>query len=517
MKAINLTAIFLYLFAGTLLGQTYQVEFTPKQKTNSKNFIFHRVDEKGNIYVIGNDGNVKVINPSSGLVMVEKRMNMHPELNNQGFKYVHVVFNYNKPSLKVEKLEASDHSYYYIDFDHNLNLVGEPYKVSTNDECIVKSKKQYVGSHHLFLDKESGMIMHLTKVTCKSDDLTKFKAILRDRENKLIHEFEFSLNYQGISDIDLTIYNENNYFLKFKGYIQAGDNKKSSTLLELSDKLFHLDNNGNTREINTEILDDGYYFRELHVFKSGGELFIDAQLLGQEDLNFKGMFCGKIDLMLYEISEVEQRFFNKELVKSLRYEINNESTKINDYEGFSGRYKIINYISTEDGGRIYLYQDRNIYQYNSTDPNTGTTKTHTYYQYFDLIPIKLTKNGDIEWLQLIPVHQSTRFFDPGKGVSAFEKNGELMILQIASERITNLINDREFKDKSRGKDHLNKNVIISKIDKNGKFNSEIVLDMTKYKNLDIDAFRVIGDKINNQFSLIYQLSKKEIQLIFIHL
>jgi hypothetical protein len=518
-----------------LFSQNHTVRYLDEQKTVSRGSTFIGVDENGFVYSSSfrtyyavliqlYHSYIKVYDSKNGRVITEKKVTSNKELSQLGYKYIDFMIKDNKPVILCEKKgQGKDHDYYLVDIDEHFNIIGTPYKVGVNPNCKTFLKTKSVD---LFFaeDIESSLKLTLSEQTCKVGESITLHSIFRGKNNEIIHDLPLTIDIPQLSSLRATIYDENRYYLSILSFERK---KQEGKLLKRTEKnhiLLGVDKNGETSEINLDVLSNGNRIGAFRVSKSKDKLLFSGQIINKFG-QFAGVFTGVIDPKNNEISDVNEQYFTSEFVKRFWTEkaiekANKKDQKNNDDDdGFKGNYKLITSFPTDDGGLVNFYQKYWVKVVTSTrrDANGNmTTTTDYYYNYGELIPVKTNNKGDIEWVELIPAFQVTKNYDPGTSFLATQKNEDVYIFYNASNEQTEMIEEgAKSKSRKKLKDRIRKNATIVKIDKQGVLSQEKIIDLREDRSVHFDPGSMGVDADNHKIIMINNIKAKKSNLIVV--
>jgi len=536
MKKLTLILTTVLLIAQSTLSQDHTVEFLDEQKTTSRGATFIGMDENGYVYarsmrmfyllygyVVHNY--IKVFNSESGMLITDKRVDMNKELSKMGYSTIRFMLINNKPVFLCRKKgNKDDKDYYLVDLNEKLNLVGSPYKVGYSSDCksLFKSSESAM---YFFEDLETGLQLSVTDKSCKTDDASNLQAVLRDKDNMVVNDFPISIGVSNINQMSSTIYDKNKFYIKLFSLERKKQEGKLFKRTERNHILLAIENDGATTEIDIDVLGPGKYVGAFNMVKSDGQLLFSGQIIDEETSKFLGVFTGKIDPKNDEISDINEQYFESDFVE--RFWSKKQTKKAerrrnkgkDDDEGFKGSYRLIDYFPTDDGGFVNFYQKywMEVVTRTVRGPNgTTTTTTDYYYYYTDLIPVKTNKNGDIEWVELIPINQVTVNYDPGTSFLATQKDEDVFIFYNSSNEQDEMLEEgnRSEKRKKR-RDRIQKNATIAMISNDGTISFENVIDMREERNVSFNPGSMGKDENNQKIVMINNLKRKRSQLILV--
>lgn len=536
MKKLFITKLIVLLVGFNSFSQDHTVEFLDEQKTVSKGSAFIGMDENGyvyassfrNFYAVFSyiiHSYIKVYDSRDGRVITEKRIDVNKELSKLGYTYLSFMINDKKPVFLCKKRgKTEDNDYYLVDLDEKLNMVSDPYKVGYNSECKSFFKTSSVDLY-FSEDEETRLNLSITDKSCKSDEVVSLHGILRDKDNKMIHEFPLIIEVERINQLSATIYDENKYYLKV---LSLERKKKEGKLFKKTERnhiLLSLNSDGEVNEIDLDVLGPGVEVGAFRLVKSNGQLLFSGQVIDTEKKKFLGVFTGKIDPETDEISDINEQYFESEFVERFWTEKQTKKSEKrrnkgkDDGEGFTGNYKLIDYFSTDDGGVVSFYQKYWVQVVTSTrtDANGVTyTTTDYYYHYKDLVPVKTNKDGQIEWVELIPVSQVTVNYDPGTSFLATQKDEDVFIFYNSSNEQDEMLEEgRKSEKRKKLKDRVQRNATIAKISNEGIVSYETVIDMRDERRVYFDPGSMGIDKENHRIIMINNTKRKKSRLVVV--
>lgn len=524
------------VFVVNTFSQNYTVEFLDEQKTTSRGAAFIGMDENGYVYSYSfrsfyvvfsfiQHSYIKVYNSRDGSVIAEKRIDLNSDLSKLGYSILSFMLNDNKPVFLCKKRgRAEDNDYYLVDLDEHLNLISEPYKVGYNSECKTFLK---ANSADLYFseDLETRLKLSITDKSCKTDGVVSLYGILRDKDNNMLHEFPLVVEVPRINQLNATIYDENKYYLKILSIDRKKEEGKLFKTTERSNLLLSVDKNGQIEEIDLDVLGPGVFVGAFRIIKSQGKLLFSGQIMDDNTLKFSGIFTGIINPETNEITDLNKQYFESEFVErfwterqSKKSERRREKGK-DEGDGFNGTYKLIDYFPTDDGGMVSFYQKYWVDVVTSTrrDANGMVyTQIDYYYNYNDMIPVKTNKNGDIEWVEMIPIRQVTVNYDPGTSFLATQKGEDVFIFYNSSNEQDKMLEEERISTKrQKMRDRIQRNATIAKISNDGNISFETVIDMREERGISFNPSGMGVDKENHRIIMINNTRRKKSRLVVV--
>jgi hypothetical protein len=460
-----------------------------------------------------------------GNIVVEKRIDMNRDISKMGYTIVQFMIHDQKPVFLLKKrAQEGDQDYYFIDLNERFEIISDPYKVAYNSECKSFFKTSSVDLYFAE-DEETRLRLTISDRSCKTDEVVSLYGILRDGNNELIHEFPLILELAQLNQLNTTIYDENKYYLKVLSLERTKEKGKLFKQTERNHILIALNSEGQVKEIDLDILGPGVEIGAFRLLKSNGQLLFSGQVMDQESKKFLGVFTGKVNPETDEISDINTQYFENDFVE--RFWTDKQSKKASkrrakgndDGEGFTGSYKLIDYIATDDGGVVNFYQRYwvKVITTTRTDANGLTyTTTDYYYNYKDLIPVKTNKDGAIEWVELIPVSQVTVNYDPKTSFLATQKGEDVYVFYNSSNEQDEMLETGTRSEKrKRLKDRVQRNATVAKIDNNGAITYETVIDMGEERKVYFDPGSMGVDETNNRIIMINNTRRKKSRLVVV--
>lgn len=536
MKQLLITKILFLSLAFNSISQNHSVEFLDEQKTKSRGATFIGMDDNGYAYARSyrtfyavmtyiTHTYVKVYDTRNGSVVTEKRVDSDKGLSKSGFSVLRFMINDKKPVFLLKKRgnNKGDNDYYLVDLDEKLNIIGSPYKVGYSADC--KSFIKTNSDLYFFEDKESRLSLTFTDKSCKSDEEVSLHGVLRDKNNALIHDFSLILELPQINHLSATIYDENKYYINVLSIERKKQSGKLFKQTERNHFLLGLNSSGDITEIDIDVLSPGFDIGAFRMIKSDGALLFTGQMIDKQTKKFVGVFTGKIDPKTDEISEINEQFFDKEFVERFwteqqtkKSEKKRNKGKADDSEGFKGTFKLIDYIATDDGGFVNFYQKYWVKVVTRTTTTNGVTTTTTdyYYHYEDLIPVKTNKDGEIEWVELLPVMQVTVNYDPGTSFLATQKGGDVFVFYNSSNAQDEMLETgQQSGQRKKLKDRIQRNATIAKITNEGFLSSETVIDMREERKVNFDPASMGVDEKGERIIMINSMKGKKSNIVIV--
>ena len=166
-------------------------------------------------------------------------------------------------------------------------------------------------------------------------------------------------------------------------------------------------------------------------------------------------------------------------------------------------YDLRNLIYFEDGSAILCAEQYavNIVSSYVMGPNgTGTYVLNTYYEYDDIIAVKIKPDGDIDWVTKIPKRQYT-MNDEGFFSSYFMEIYKSKIYFLYNDHPDNLLeeinNTKKFKNFNGSKNSM---AVLAVLDYNGNFTREALF---KNKDTEVILRPKVCSSISNNEAIIF--------------
>lgn len=221
-------------------------------------------------------------------------------------------------------------------------------------------------------------------------------------------------------------------------------------------------------------INDGSYTGSGYSFSQDKNQLIYTALLSEKVRKYNtlsGVGILKLDAEKNTISELKPQLFDNKTIQNI---IEASKNKLN--KEIKGKDVLINYYriySTKtdpsDGSTIVTAQLHYMYQRCVTD-SRGNQRCNTYYYYGDIIVIKLSKNDELIWVNVLPRSHVYPFEIPNGdiGFSFFKKDQYCVFFTDG----TNNDNNKKVTKKSRS-------AVVYCFDKNGTMKKEVISNVQK--------------------------------------
>jgi hypothetical protein len=215
--------------------------------------------------------------------------------------------------------------------------------------------------------------------------------------------------------------------------------------------------------------------------------------------SIKGVFYVSIDAKSKQIKKQSLKEFSIDvlvanLTERQKEKVEKKIEKGKEVEMYD--YDLRNLIYFEDGSAILCAEQYavNIVSTYVMGPNgTGTYVLNTYYEYDDIIAVKINPNGDIDWVTKIPKRQYT-MNDNGFFSSYFYKIYNNKIYFLYNDHPDNLLeeinNTKKFKNFTGSKNSM---AVLAVLDYNGNLTREAL-----FKNKDTEV--ILRPKVCNSIA-----------------
>lgn len=455
-------------------AQNYIVEDYLTLKTKSVGAELIGIDEEGLIYTkskkkMFSPMSIKIINPSDGSLVVDKPLNF-PKLTKKGYVIKDVVFKDKTLYLVVRNIK-DNWSWSFVKLDKNLNIVGGVMRICENI---------MVYREHKYIKADDGINYFITyKISDKGHALFSVKGF--DDDSNKSSELDFQLeNTQSISNLRILSVDKDKFF----AYCIYSTREKvaDKILVKTHNILFSINSKGEMKKFDLDF-DKKMSISDMRIIKDDGKLRLLGNLVDLPDKNLIAFFSAELDYDTYELSEIDI------------YEFDDPSLIIKD-PGARKNNILKELIELEDGGYIYFSQ---VYEFSVAHKGDGSAVF--YYHYEDLHIAKVNSNGDLEWINHLPIKLVSEKVDPEIGFSPFFDGKNLYIMH---SPIYN-----------KGKKN-DSNIAISKISESGKLITENIID-DNTKKIKYTPKSVSKMQKGNKVFLVDNLKRKVISIVTISL
>lgn len=226
-------------------------------------------------------------------------------------------------------------------------------------------------------------------------------------------EFEIPYSNDLFQIVSLIVDDEGNAHLLGKEFF---DRSKSTRRGNINFK-YHVISFMNT---GTKVKDNtlevsGHFITDAAIGITTDEYLVSSGFYGSSGTySIDGSFSIKIDIDTQKVISTNKKEFEKEFIQMGMSE---REKKLSDKKENKGRdlempdFDLNHLLLMPDGGWILLAEQFYITQrtYTSVGPNgTMSTRTITYYNYDDIIAVKMNPAGEIEWNAKVSKHQSSQ-------------------------------------------------------------------------------------------------------------
>lgn len=524
MKHLILTLTIL-IFTFCSYCQTYSPKKYDEVKGKSRGAAYIGMDDKGYIYTtsfkIRHFGIVaiavpfvKVFDSRSGQIVTEKKLNNKKQLKAKGYEYVSFTFFEDQPVIICKKKKASKKGFYYFGFevDHKMNIKSKkPFKYSRYQKC-----KGFLKSGAGGLTKtydhiaEDGTTTVVSNLTCDATNAKKQRLLiiqLDGEEHKELRRLKTNLEIPAISRIS-TVSNGDKIYLSIQTSERQKIDGKLLRRMIYENRFFVINEDDEVIEIELKLSKDDYRMGHFKLFANEGEVILNGQVLKNETNSFIGVFSGRIIPQEDDIQDLDIKLFDVDFVSQYLTDRQKKKTekraakKGGDVS--AGGFILMDYLKTDDEGAVNLYQKYRVVVHTTTTTNSSgvsTTKQTYYYYYEDVIAVKTSKEGELDWVKLIPIQQVTTNFDPGMGYVATQKEGEIFLMHRASNKDAETINEGSRQKRGRLRDRMPNKVAITKISNKGELTSEIITQ-EKQDKIYFLPNEVAVDEKNQRFIML---------------
>lgn len=222
--------------------------------------------------------------------------------------------------------------------------------------------------------------------------------------------------------------------------------------------------------------------------------------------SIKGVFYVSIDATSKQIKKQSTKEFSIDvlvanLTERQKEKVEKKIEKGKEVEMYD--YDLRNLIYFEDGSAILCAEQYavNIVSSYVMGPNgTGTYVLNTYYEYDDIIAVKIKPDGDIDWVTKIPKRQYT-MNDEGFFSSYFMEIYKSKIYFLYNDHPDNLLeeinNTKKFKNFNGSKNSM---AVLAVLDYNGNFTREALF---KNKDTEVILRPKVCSSISNNEAIIF--------------
>ena len=509
--------ILLYLSLNTYVSaQRYEVKDFLIEKSISRGASYIGLDNQGFIYASSYRRFlfhrltfpwIKVFDSNSGTLVAEKRAETKA-LKQQGYRLIDVAMIDDKPVLIVRKRgDIGGINYYAFDVDKNLNLLGGAYKIGERGSCrgfASGSAKNFNNGLTYFKDK-NGFSTFLSDLTCSGDDEVTMLLMRLNENNNEIYSEKFSLDIPNIRQLGNVVTLADKTYFTLSGTIRKKVDHSLFKQNFITNHLFVVDNMGYVEEINLSLGKDDVA-SEMSLVKSDGKILVSGQIIRDRTTSLQGVFTAAINEGAYNLSNIATHYFDHNFITKFWSE---RDIKRAERRGrtpeLETNFVLIDKFDTDDGGAAFISQKRIIERVSRQTTGTGsivTTDITYYYYYTDIIVTKINASGNLAWVELIPMHQMTVDYDPGKGFVASQKNESIFLMHLSSNEIKDMINEGEYKEERRKwRDRRTDKIVMTEIDKNGNVSTNEIID-TRETKVSFNPSSVAIDHENKRFTIL---------------
>ncbi len=344
---------------------------------------------------------LKVVNPVSGKIVAEKRLK-YKDLRSKGYKEQFVEVINNRPFLFLKNKE---NEFSIVGLDKDLNPVGEIMYIGKGYE----KREQNSGKGHEF---------HVSTCLNGSDYFLTRKATNKNKSRLLIMGYD--MHGKNHTKIDFEVPQES--FGKNISFLSTARDKHY-VYLGYKNKPIVIEKDGVSQEFSLDIEIKDCYPSGVRLAYRGDKIIIAGNILKEDGGEYVGVFSSKFDIASEEMSNVDIFMFDSRFIydNSLIERSNNNSNNP-EPAFFPNRFDFFKTLETEDGGVVYFYQ--RFYSFISVG---GQMNNGEYFNYTTLIAFKVNSNGELDWVNFIPIDQQTHQYNPGVGFNAIEKNNEIFV------------------------------------------------------------------------------------------
>lgn len=504
------------------------IELEPtKGKTRGSNFV--GIDKDGFIYTTSIKQTyvvfgfitrtyLKVFNAGTGEMQLEKKLEGSKELKAIDMQYLGLTFIDDKPMIICKKIQASKpYDYYGVEIDRNGTIVSKPYKIGVSGDCrgFRNESLNYGGANYSFKSHD-GNYTFISQVSCANDELKDYRVLELDENLAVENSFSFKLDYDMVNNLSFSDAGEFIYLKARTSEKQEVDGKLFKKWVR-TNRLFKISKqNGAIEEINVEDAFLPLVIGDFRINATADNVVISGQII--QERGFAGIFSAVINPETNEIEDIQTKDFDIDFVtqywsdrkKRKEERRRNRKGETEDDENFSTDFLLIETFDTPEDGQISIFQDfeLDVVQRTRTDANGNVVYDIDYYYYYrNVIAVKTDRDGKIVYTKLLPFYQVTVDFDPGKGYSVLEEDGELYFLHGSSKEMTEMIEEGKRTERKRNRsDRFRRYASITHIDQEGNVSTQEVFDIRE-KDVQIYSNVVAVDEENKQFVIVSPITK----------
>lgn len=483
--------VFCLIVENKLNAQSYDVRDIILERSKSYGAYMLGVDANGYVYAEGTRQFLsfrrywlKVYDPQRGK-MIAERSTKFKTLEEQGYRYLYFRFIDQKPIIVVRSKNINDKEYYAFDIDHNLNLLGGAYKIGRQAQCgglLVGGTGKGAGRDLKVSKAADGSITFLSDLTCsRASDLSFELMIVNEYGNEL---YTADVEFEGLNPFNKSVLvalsERKSYFYLSYDRVEKVEGKLFKQQVNYQ-RLFSINAFGDVHEIDLA-LDDDIRLSSFQMVAVGEELFVTGLLAEGKQDDFVGLFSGKIDPSTDTFTAMKTHYFTEEFATMYWTKFEKERAKRKGNKPTLGSgFKLLDYFATPDSGAIYFAQKYILQEVTQTaaTPSMGTRLSVDYHHYYtDLVVVKVSKDGDIEWTSLVPIEQHTINYNPGRGFIAALHDDEVVLLHLSSVVKEEEINKGELvTEKRKIRDRLKNEVALTRIVSDGQLTSKNILNL----------------------------------------
>lgn len=250
----------------------------------------------------------------------------------------------------------------------------------------------------------------------------------------------------------------------------------------------------------------GKYLNDMRIaIDKNGDLACGGFYSSNASFNVDGTFWLKIDFKTKEIisknfKEFDIDFITQNLKKRIEKKIKKKEAKGKEYELY--KYSLNDIIFSDDGGAVLIGEQ--FFVVTTTTQNASGANSTTYrYYYKDIIVIKVSKEGNIDWNSKIPKSQITT------NDSGFYSSYQVSVVKdklyfLFNDNPKNLFNEGDGKLKNfiPNRESL---VVLVTVDANGKQKKEALFNS---KEAEVIIRPKVGKQIDYNEAIIFGQRKK---------
>ena len=405
------------------------------------------------------------------------------------------------------KDKAKKKNYFYVQTVNmkTMRMNDDAKKMSTVD--FEGSVALNSGGFDFELSKDKSKILVINSFPYKRKQSAKYGLSIFDKNfNKLYSKNVKLSTSDKLFDVqDFRIDNDGNVHVLGKLYFEKRKDTRKGEVNYQHQLLSYYD--GLERvEKNTIRVKDKYLNNMQIAIDKNGDYACGGFYSTNESDNVDGTFWLKLDGKTTEVisenyKEFDIDFITQNVKDRVKKKLEKKEKKGKSIELY--KYQLDDIIFNDDGGAVLLGEQYYVIEQAITDSN-GRTRTTFVYHYRDIIVVKISAMGKIEWAEKIPKRQISR--NDGGFYSSYQlsivKNKLYFIFNDNEKNITNE-GDGKLKNFTGDKESL---TVLVTMDHNGKQKKERLFNV---REAEVIIRPKVGDQIGLREAIIFGQKKKK--------